>query len=79
MAIATFHHSKLYIPRNIREKLGLRDGMKIEVTVTGEASFTAVVVRDTTPERSYIEGVLKAPLSSRPKGGFKRGELYGPE
>jgi bifunctional DNA-binding transcriptional regulator/antitoxin component of YhaV-PrlF toxin-antitoxin module len=76
MSIATFHHSKLYFPRSVRERLGLRDGMKVELTVTGDASFSGVVVRDTTPERSYIEGVLKAPLSSKPRQGFKRGELY---
>ena len=45
MAETTYHKDKLYVPKEVREKLGLTDGDKMEIEVTGQGEARMRVMR----------------------------------
>ena len=75
--VATYHKRKLYVPKEVEEKLGLVDGDKTEIQVVDEKSFTVTLRRKTSPEERIVERILHSPLASKIKGkSFRREDYY---
>lgn len=70
----TYHKRKIYVPAEVREKIGLVDGDKLTVEVLDRKSFKVELKRK-TPE----EYILDALTSAREVGvarGLTRREIY---
>jgi bifunctional DNA-binding transcriptional regulator/antitoxin component of YhaV-PrlF toxin-antitoxin module len=76
-SIATYHKRKLYVPKEVEEKLGLVDGDKAEIQVVDEKSFTVSLKRKSSPEDRIVERILHSPFTSKIRGkSFKREDYY---
>ncbi|MFI5421221.1 MAG: hypothetical protein ACHQ1H_09675 [Nitrososphaerales archaeon] len=76
-SIATYHKRKLYVPKDVEEKLGLVDGDRAEIQVIDEKSFTVFLKRKSSPEDRMVERILHNPFTSTIKGKrFKREDYY---
>jgi AbrB family looped-hinge helix DNA binding protein len=74
MTEATYHENKLYIPAEIREKLGLRAGEKLKVTIMDRRSFKVELQRK-LPEEELTEA-LENPLKIGVPEELTRREIY---
>jgi len=66
LATATYHSGKLYLPKRIREELGLSDGDRMEVT-SRDGKIIASPIRAEDPDRLLIR-LLGEPLERTGKG-----------
>lgn len=70
----TYHKKKIYVPTEVREKIGLSDGDKLTVEVLDRKSFRVVLKRKTAEEQ-----ILDALVNAREVGvprGLTRREIY---
>jgi len=75
MANGTYHRRKLYIPKEVEERLGLNDGDEAEIRILDDRSFTVTVKRTSAPEERIAQRVLERPFSFAVKVPIKR-EVY---
>ncbi len=75
LAETTYYEDKVYLPRSVREKLGLVDGdvLQIEVVAKGVAKMS--VVRGCRKAKKARE-LLENPPSLGIKGRISREEIY---
>lgn len=73
MSVGTYHKGKLYIPIEVREALGLEDGDKFEIRLTGNKSFEAKLKKKTADER-LLEALEKPLKIGVPQ--LSRREIY---
>jgi len=71
----TYHKKKIYVPAEVREKIGLRDGDELTVEVLDMKSFKVELKRKTADER--ILEALANPREVGVPGGLTRREIYG--
>jgi bifunctional DNA-binding transcriptional regulator/antitoxin component of YhaV-PrlF toxin-antitoxin module len=76
MAETTYYEDKVYLPREVREKLGLVDGdvLHIEVVERGVARLS--VVRGCRATRRALEKLAEPPNLGKVKGKLSREEIY---
>lgn len=76
MAETTYHEDKVYLPKDVREKLGLVDGdvLLIEVVNRGVAKIS--VVRGCNAGSKVLERLDKPPNLGKLKGKLSREEIY---
>ena len=74
MTETTYHEKKLYIPAEIREKLGLKPGEKLDVTLLDRRSFKVELQRK-LPEEELLEA-LDAPPEIGVPDTITRREIY---
>ena len=76
MAEATYHEDKLYLPKKIREKMGLVDGdvLHIEVVERGEAKLS--LVRSGRAADRILKRLENPPNLGKVKGKLSREEIY---
>lgn len=76
MAETTYYEDKVYLPRQIREKLGLVDGdvLHIEVVERGVARLS--VVRRCGAAKRALEKLDNPPNLGAVKGRLSREEIY---
>ena len=74
MTETTYHEKKLYIPAEIREKLGLKPGEKLDVTIIDRRSFKVELQRK-LPEEELMEA-LEAPPEVGVPDALTRREIY---
>jgi len=70
----TYHKKKIYVPAEIRERIGLREGDKLTVAVLDRKSFRVELKRKTAEEQ-----ILDALTNAREVGvpsGLARREIY---
>ena len=70
----TYHKKKIYVPAEVRQKIGLREGDKLIVAVLDRKSFKVELKRKTAEER-----ILDALMNAREIGvprGLTRREIY---
>lgn len=72
MGVGTYHKGKLYIPIEVREALGLEDGDRFEIRLTGRG-FEARLKRKTADEK-LLEVLDSPPEIGVPK--LRRREIY---
>lgn len=74
MTETTYYKKKIYVPSEVRERLGLKDGDKLEIIALDRKGFRVELKRKTAEER-----VLDALASAREVGvptGLTRREIY---
>jgi len=76
MTETTYHEDKVYLPRQVREKLGLVDGdvLHIEVVERGVAKMS--VVRRCGAAKRALEKLDNPPDLGAVKGRLSREEIY---
>ncbi len=74
MTETTYHEKKLYIPAEIRDKLGLKPGEKLDVTLIDRRSFKVELQRK-LPEEELTEA-LEAPTEVGVPDALTRKEIY---
>ena len=76
MAETTYYEDKVYLPREVREKLGLVDGdvLHIEVVEKGVAKLS--VVRGCRATKKALEKLDDPPNLGKVKGKLSREEIY---
>jgi AbrB family looped-hinge helix DNA binding protein len=67
----TYHEKKIYIPSEVREKIGLKEGEKLKVTVMDRKSFKVELQRK-LPEEELIEALENPPEVGVPEGLTRR-------
>jgi len=70
----TYHEKKLYIPAEIREKLGLKPGEKLKVTIIDRRSFRVELQRR-LPEEELVDALETPPEIGVPNELTRR-EIY---
>ena len=63
----TYHKKKVYIPTEVKDKIGLRDGDKLTVTVLDTKSFKVDLKRKTIEEQ-ISDALTSAREVGVPKG-----------
>jgi bifunctional DNA-binding transcriptional regulator/antitoxin component of YhaV-PrlF toxin-antitoxin module len=76
MANGAYHRRKLYIPKEIQERLGLTDGDETEMHVLDDRSFTVTVKRTSAPEERIAQRIIQQPFSFALKTPVKREDYY---
>ena len=76
MANGSYHRRKLYIPKEVQEKLGLTDGDQAEIQVLDDQSFTVTVKRASAPDERIAQRILERPFSFDVKTPIKREDYY---
>lgn len=74
MVETTYHRKKIYVPAEVREKIGLREGDKLAVEVLDRKSFRVELKRKTAEEQ-ILCALVNAPDVGVPKGLTRR-EIY---
>lgn len=69
-----YHENKLYIPAEIREKLGLKPGEKLKVVIIDRKSFKVELQRK-LPEEELEEELENPPKIGVPEGLTRR-DIY---
>jgi bifunctional DNA-binding transcriptional regulator/antitoxin component of YhaV-PrlF toxin-antitoxin module len=72
----TYHKDKLYVPREIKEKMGLTDGDKLKIEVVGKDEARISVVRRKSATERLIEWLENPPIKGRLKETLSRRDIY---
>jgi len=71
-----YHNDKIYIPREVKEKMGLRNGDRVTIEVTNQnEARIKVAERDEAPQR-LLETLKSPPSLGKIKGTLTRREIY---
>lgn len=76
MAETTYHKDKVYLPREVQERLGLVDGDKLHIKVMGNGEARLVVMRGSNAAKRALERLDDPPNLGRVKGQIGREEIY---
>jgi bifunctional DNA-binding transcriptional regulator/antitoxin component of YhaV-PrlF toxin-antitoxin module len=76
MAETTYYEDKVYLPREVREKLGLVDGDVLRIEVIERGVATLSVVRSCSAAKRALEKLDNPPDLGAEKGKFSRAEIY---
>ncbi|HZW54977.1 MAG TPA: hypothetical protein VFF30_01675 [Nitrososphaerales archaeon] len=80
MAVATYHKRKLYIPKEVENKLKLSDGDRAEIEVLDEGTFKVRLKRKsgmTAAEERLIDRMINKPFSGKLAARhFRRKDYY---
>lgn len=76
MVETTYHENKLYLPKEIREKLGLTDGDVLQIDVVNENAVKISVVRSSQATAKLLEKLHNPPNLGKVKGKLSREEIY---
>lgn len=76
MTVATFHKRKLYIPRDIQERLGLVDGDRLEISIVNGREARIRVVRGDDATRRLLGLLDDPPMKGKVLGRLRRREIY---
>jgi len=70
----TYHKKKIYVPAEIREKIGLMEGDRLTLAVLDKKSFKVELKRKTAEEQ-IVDALTNAREIGVPKGLTRR-EIY---
>jgi len=76
LAETTFYKDKMYVPREIKEKLGLVDGDKLEIEIVDEGEARLRVVRKMDATDRLMRWLDNPPSLGEIKGRLTRREIY---
>ena len=76
MAETTYHKDKVYLPREVQERLGLVDGDKLYIKVMSNRVAQLVVMRGSNAAKRALERLDDPPNLGRLKGRITREEIY---
>lgn len=76
MAETTYYEDKVYLPREVREKLGLVDGDVLHVEVVEKGVARLSVVRECRATKKALDKLNDPPNLGKIKGRLSREEIY---
>ena len=76
MAETTYYKDKVYLPREVKEKLGLVDGDRVYIEVTGRGIARLIVMRGSDAAKNILERLDNPPNLGELKGRITREEIY---
>jgi bifunctional DNA-binding transcriptional regulator/antitoxin component of YhaV-PrlF toxin-antitoxin module len=76
MAETTYHRDKIYLPREIQEKLRLAEGDRLHIEVMDEGEARLRVVRRADAAKRLLEKLESPPDLGLLKGHLTRKEIY---
>ena len=76
MAKTTYYKDKVYLPREVQEKLGLVDGDKLYIEVLGRGVARLVVLRGSDAAKRVLERLDNPPNLGELRGRITREEIY---
>jgi bifunctional DNA-binding transcriptional regulator/antitoxin component of YhaV-PrlF toxin-antitoxin module len=76
MAETTYYEDKVYLPREVREKLGLVDGDVLHIEVVEKGVATLSVVRECRAAKKALEKLDNPPNLGAVKVRLSREEIY---
>jgi bifunctional DNA-binding transcriptional regulator/antitoxin component of YhaV-PrlF toxin-antitoxin module len=76
MAETTYHEDKVYLPKDVREKLGLVDGDVLHIEIVNKGVAKISVVRGCNAGSRVSEKLDKPPNLGKLLGKLSREELY---
>jgi AbrB family looped-hinge helix DNA binding protein len=74
LVVTTYHEKKIYVPAEIKEKIGLREGDRLTLAVLDKKSFKVELKRKTAEEQ-IVDALINAREIGVPKGLTRR-EIY---
>ena len=74
--VTRYHRSKLYVPKEIEEKLGLTEGERVQMEVVKEGEARLRVLRDEEAKRIILEWLENPPNMGKIEGELTRREIY---
>lgn len=76
MAETTYYKDRIFVPKEIKEKMGLADGDKLEIEVVGRGEARIRVVRRKGATERLIEWLDNPPMLGEVKGSLRRRDIY---
>ncbi|MCL1976895.1 MAG: hypothetical protein FWG55_02125 [Candidatus Bathyarchaeota archaeon] len=76
MTETTYYEDKVYIPRDVREKLGLVDGDVLHIEVVERGTAKLSVIRRCGATKRALEKLENPPDMGTIKGKISREEIY---
>jgi len=76
LAETTYYKDKVYLPREVQEKLGLVDGDKLYIEVLSRGVARLVVVRGSDAGKRVLERLDNPPNLGKLMGRITREEIY---
>jgi bifunctional DNA-binding transcriptional regulator/antitoxin component of YhaV-PrlF toxin-antitoxin module len=76
MTETTYYEDKVYLPRKVKEKLGLVDGDVLHIEVVERSTVKLSVVRRCDATKRVLEKLSAPPDMGRIKGKLSREKIY---
>ncbi len=76
MTDARFYNDKIYVPRSVREKLGLRNGDIVRFQTTSEGEVRLVILRNSEATQRLLKLLEHPPDLGAIRGGLSWAEIY---
>jgi bifunctional DNA-binding transcriptional regulator/antitoxin component of YhaV-PrlF toxin-antitoxin module len=76
MTETTYHKDKVYLPREIRETLGLVNGDVLHIEVIEKSTAKLRVIRRCDATKRVLEKIDNPPDMGKIKGKLSREEIY---
>jgi len=76
MAETTYYRNKVYIPRAVRESLGLVDGDKLYIKVLDKGIAQLILIRRSEASKRVLERINNPPNLGKLRGRITRKEIY---
>lgn len=76
LAETTYYKNKVYLPREVQEKLGLVDGDRLYIEVLDRGVARLVVVRRSDMSKRILERLDNPPNLGKLRGRITREEIY---
>ena len=76
MAETTYYKDKVYLPREVQERLGLVDGDKLYIEVLGRGVARLIVIRRSDAAKRVLERLDNPPNLGELRGRITREEIY---
>lgn len=76
MTETTYHKDKVYLPRQVQEKLGLVDGDKLYIEVVDRGMARLIVMSANQAAERILERLNNPPNLGQLKGRITRKEIY---
>lgn len=76
MAETTYYEDKVYLPREVREKLGLVDGDVLHIEVVEKGVARLSIVRGCGATKKALNKLNDPPNLGKIKGRLSREEIY---
>jgi len=72
----TYHKDKIYIPREVKERLRLKDGDRLTIEVTDSDEARIKIVENDRATQELLELLENPPRMGKIKGRLTRREIY---
>ena len=71
-----YHNDKIYIPREVKEKMGLRNGDRVTIEITDKNQATIKVAERDEATQRILESLQQPPSLGKINGTLTRRDIY---